>query len=968
MKQIRLVLLAGALFVALITNAQKAEKKSLTVEDFAGWKVMSSPILSNDGKITAFCVNPLKGDGNLIVKTVDSKKQDTLSRAYSPGFSSESDFIVYKIKQPEDSIRRAKKKKVKAELMPQDSLGIFVFKHHKVYTYPYVKQYSLPKENASWVAFLADIKNPTKKVEKESGKKTEEAAKKTEEAEKKPEIMEPKSESTEKKAETPKSKKKKDKPDAPKTKLVLFQAATGDTISFPYVTEYYYSPKGHKVAFIKQMKDSLDRTEVVVFNTENGKSDIIFKETGTAKKIVSDQEGGKFGFLFSADTIKEKVYSLYYGTLTSGTPKAVVLPDGPGLPVGWSPSEYGDLSFSKNGQYLFFGSSQKPEAEPKDTLLTEDKPVLDVWSWTDKELQPEQKLNADKERKRTYKAVFLIDKVKTIQLGDPTVQDIRIIQKGDGHLALGSDPTPYKRESSWTGKSAADYYIVDVETGVKRMIVKNKTSVSISAAGNYVVWFNSADSAYYFRSTNINVTEPINLTSKIPVSFCDERWDMPDDANTYGIAGWSENDKYIFINDRYDIWKVDLEGIKVPVNATKNYGRKNYLNLRYCRLDPEEEFIDTSKPVLVNAFDERSKSEGYFYADLRNYSEPKMMLMEDYKFEGLTKAKNADVLIWTRENVSECPDLWTGDLSFGHRHRLSDANPQQKDFVWPGVRLVHWESFSGKKLEGLLYFPETIDPEKKYPMIVYFYERNANNLHSYSNPSPSRSIVNSTFYTSNNYIVFVPDIVYEDGYPGKSAFDAIVSGTQFVSSMFPFIDRKHIGMEGQSWGGYQTAWLITQTDMFAAASAGAPVSNMISAYGGIRWGSGVSRMSQYEHTQSRIGGTLWEKPMQFIENSPIFYIPKIKTPLLIMSNDNDGAVPWYQGIEMFTAMRRLNKPVWMLTYNNEEHNLKAESWANRKDLTIRMKQFFDYYLKGEPMPAWMQNGIPAVKKGKFLGY
>jgi dipeptidyl aminopeptidase/acylaminoacyl peptidase len=342
--------------------------------------------------------------------------------------------------------------------------------------------------------------------------------------------------------------------------------------------------------------------------------------------------------------------------------------------------------------------------------------------------------------------------------------------------------------------------------------------------------------------------------------------------------------------------------------------------------------------------------------------------MEDFSFDDLRKAKNADVLIWTRENIDESPAVWTGNTAFEFRHQLSEANPQQNQFIWPGVRLVHWDSFSGKPLEGLLYYPENIDPEKKYPMIVYFYERNADNLHTYILPAPTRSTVNRSYFTSNGYLVFVPDVTYEEGYPGQSAFDAIVSGTQFVSNMFPFIDRKHIGIQGQSWGGYQTAWLITQTDMFAAAMAGAPVSNMTSAYGGIRWESGLSREFQYENSQSRIGGNLWDKPQQYIENSPLFYVPKIKTPLLIMHNDNDGAVPWYQGIELFTAMRRLQKPVWMLTYNNEEHNLKAESWANRMDLTIRMKEFFDHYLKGEPMPSWMEYGIPTIKKGKELGY
>ena len=499
-------------------------------------------------------------------------------------------------------------------------------------------------------------------------------------------------------------------------------------------------------------------------------------------------------------------------------------------------------------------------------------------------------------------------------------------------------------------------------------MVKNKSLVSLSPGGNFVVWYDPDDSTYYARSTNINSTEILDLSSKLPVLFCDERWDMPDNPNPYGIAGWSENDNYVLLYDRYDLWKVDLNGVKVPVNATRNYGRKNNLRFRYQKLDPEEEFIDTSNPVILHAFDEQNKSEGYFKADFRNYTEPLMLLMEDYKFENLAKAKNAETLIWMRENVTTSPDLWTGNMLFENRHQLSQSNVQQKNFIWPGVHLVHWDTFSGKSLEGLLYFPETIDPDKKYPMIVYFYERNADNLHEYTTPSPTRSTVNRTYYTSNDYIVFIPDITYSDGYPGQSAFDAVVSGTQVVSSLFPFIDRKRIGIQGQSWGGYQTAWLITQTEMFAAAMAGAPVANMTSAYGGIRWESGRSRMFQYENSQSRIGATLWDNPLQYIENSPLFYVPKIKTPLLIMHNDNDGAVPWYQGIELFSAMRRLNKPVWMLTYNNEAHNLKAESWANRMDLTMRMKQFFDHYLKGEPIPAWMRYGIPAFKKGKELGY
>jgi dipeptidyl aminopeptidase/acylaminoacyl peptidase len=695
---------------------------------------------------------------------------------------------------------------------------------------------------------------------------------------------------------------------------------------------------------------------------------VIFSRPGTAKKITSDKPGNRLGFVFSPDTTKTKVYSLFYAPNVSDEAKVVVAPSQQGLPVGWAPSEFGDLSFSDNGSRLYFGTNKIPQPEPKDTLIDEEKPVVDIWTWQDRELQPEQKINLEKDKKRTYKAVFLIDKEKTVQLADPEIREITTIQKGNGNIALGADRTPYKLASSWTARSNADYYIIDSETGTKRLIIKNKPMATLSPGGNFIVWYDSTDSSYYAQATTYDAPKAIKLNKQTNVSFCDERWDMPDDPNPYGIAGFSENDKYVFIYDRYDIWRFDMEGTRVPVIATQGHGRRNSLNLRYRKLDPEEDFIDTSKPVLLSAFDERNKSAGYFQADLRNYIEPKLLLVEDKLFDNLKKAKEADVLIWTREDVDEATNVWTSTKNFDKRHKLSEVNPEQAQYVWPKVHLVHWDTFSGKKMEGLLYFPDNIDQDKKYPMIVYFYERNADNLHAYTEPSPTRSTVNRTYYTSNGYIVFVPDITYETGYPGNSAFDAVVSGTQYVSNMYPFIDKEKIGIQGQSWGGYQTAWLITQTNMFAAAMAGAPVSNMTSAYGGIRWESGLSREYQYEVSQSRIGGTLWEKPMNYIENSPLFYVPKIKTPLLIMHNDGDGAVPWYQGIEMFMAMRRLSKPVWMLSYNNEEHNLKAESWANRMDLTIRMKQFFDHYLKGEPTPAWMQYGIPAVSKGKELRY
>jgi dipeptidyl aminopeptidase/acylaminoacyl peptidase len=250
-------------------------------------------------------------------------------------------------------------------------------------------------------------------------------------------------------------------------------------------------------------------------------------------------------------------------------------------------------------------------------------------------------------------------------------------------------------------------------------------------------------------------------------------------------------------------------------------------------------------------------------------------------------------------------------------------------------------------------------------MVVYFYERMSQQLHTYYSPTWNRSMISFPAFASRGYLIFIPDIPYRIGFPGESARNSIVSGvTNLISK--GFVDKNNIGLQGHSWGGYQIAYLVTQTNLFKCAESGAPVVNMVSAYGGIRWETGISRQFQYEHTQSRIGGTLWEKPLRYIENSPIFFADKIETPLLIMHNDKDGAVPWYQGIEFYMALRRLGKPAWLLNYNEEGHGLVQ--LRNRKDFQLRMGQFFDHYLKGAPKPKWMENGVPAIEKGIRQGY
>jgi dipeptidyl aminopeptidase/acylaminoacyl peptidase len=466
-----------------------------------------------------------------------------------------------------------------------------------------------------------------------------------------------------------------------------------------------------------------------------------------------------------------------------------------------------------------------------------------------------------------------------------------------------------------------------------------------------------------FKSYNTTTLQTKQIAKDIQFPLYDEDNDVPDDPNAYGIAMWMDNHTHFILYDRYDLWLVDATGMNASLLLTKGRPSKN--EYRFVNLDADKKVIGFKDQILLRVYNEINKNEGLAMLDLANKS---LFTITDIPMHLTTivGAKKSNQILVMQEDEKNAANIYP--YTFAQQKQasvaLSSINPQQANYNWMQSQLVKWKAYTGKTAEGVLYLPEDFDSKKKYPMIVYFYERNNQTLHNYLAPSPTPSRLNIPFFVSRGYVVFVPDIWYKKGYPGQGAYDYIVSGTRAMVQK-GFIDSTRIGLQGQSWGGYQIAYLITKTNLYAAAWAGAPVVNMTSAYGGIRWGAGINRQFQYEKTQSRIGANLWERPDLYIKNSPLFELNKVKTPIVIMSNDADDAVPWYQGIEMFTAMRRLSKPIWMLVYNNEAHNLVERK--NRKDIQIREQQFFDHYLKGAPMPIWMSKGVPAIMKGRDLG-
>jgi dipeptidyl aminopeptidase/acylaminoacyl peptidase len=382
---------------------------------------------------------------------------------------------------------------------------------------------------------------------------------------------------------------------------------------------------------------------------------------------------------------------------------------------------------------------------------------------------------------------------------------------------------------------------------------------------------------------------------------------------------------------------------------------------RYRSLDPEEKTIPAGQPLLLSVTNDRTRATGFYrLASLAAAAAPEKVVMLDKAFGAVTKARKTGTVVFTLSRFEEFPDLWLSDTSFKDMKKVSNANPQQAEFAWGKSEIIDYVNADGRKLRAILTRPDNFDPAKQYPLMVYIYEELTQGLHSYGMPNVATSI-NIPRYVSNGYVVLRPDIVYTTGYPGEAAEKCVIPAVNTVVAM-GFVDPKRVGIQGHSWGGYQITHLITRTNLFAAVEAGASVSNMISAYGGIRWGTGMSRAFQYEKTQSRIGAPPWDAPLQFIENSPIFWVKKIQTPYLTIHNDEDDAVPWYQGIEFITALRRLGKEGYLFNYNGERHGLRNRD--NMKHWTVHMDEFFDHYLLGRPRPEWMDTGVPFLERGK----
>jgi dipeptidyl aminopeptidase/acylaminoacyl peptidase len=932
----------------------RVDKQPLKFSDFDSWKSIQGQQVSRDGKFVGYALMPQDGDGEIIARNLTTgvewrhnrgwrqpvppsdpsdpsppqATQAQSARLVRPSFSADSRYLIFIIEPNKADVIKARKEKKRPDEMPKNALGIMDLSNGQVTKTERVKSFQLPEDGAGYLAYLSEPKPDNSESAKAAAAE---------------------------RPTTPAGRRGRGRRDEYGSDLVLRNLTNGSERTFSDALDYSFSKDAKSLLFTVSSKRE-ESNGVYLVAPEASEPAGLLTGKGKYTRLSWDEDQTQLAFLSNRDAAAEAQpkYKLYHWDRKASKATELVSTSVSGFRDGYVISERGSLSFSQDGSRLFFGIAPPADSE-KDAELesgVEDKVVVDLWHWKDDYIQPMQKVRAEQDRNRTYRAVYHLKEKKCLQLADEAMQNVN--PSANGMWATGTDNREYRilvgRDTTYD-----DVYLINTLDGSrKNLLKKSQYPLSWSPNGKFVAFYDGKD----WNTLSIPDGKITNLTARLNQSFRREEHDSPSTPPSYGSGGWVKDDKYVLLYDKYDIWQVAPDG-SAAKNLTDGVGRKEKIEFRYLRLDEDERYIDPAKPLLLSAENEATRDSG-FYRDRIDSGLPEKLIMQAKNFGNPVKAKDTDVLILTASRFNEFPDILMTDLSFKQLKKVSNVGEQLNKFLWGKSELIHYRNIDGVPLSGILIKPENFDPKQKYPMIVYIYERLSQGLHQFSAPSPGHSI-NRSFYASNGYLILLPDIVYTIGYPGQSALKCVLPAIQSVVNQ-GFVNENAIGIQGHSWGGYQIAYMVTQTNRFRAAAPGALVGNMTSAYSGIRWGSGLPRQFQYERTQSRIGGSLWEYPMRFLENSPIFHANRVHTPILMLHNDNDDAVPWYQGIEYYLALRRLGKEVYMFNYNGEFHGLRRRQ--NQKDYARRMKEFFDHFLKGEPKPEWMEKGIPYLEREK----
>lgn len=752
----------------------------------------------------------------------------------------------------------------------------------------------------------------------------------------------------------------------PGNNLVRRCMKTAELRFYSSVSLYKVSLNGEILVLLQTSKEEKEFTqEVNIVNVRGNEFHNIWKGVDI-NSITMDEEGKQLAFI-GVDRMYKKKAIWYYKLSDRESLKCLAKDSSEGIPGGGKIGEI--IRFSKDGGQIFFTLT---EGDPARSESAKDAIQVDIWNYNDQKLQSHQ-MSSPISRNYTGAIRVGTDKVFQLEYTDEWlalpnttyVSDTFALIRKQQNDGMGG-------EIKWNVSCRIYWYLISTINGSRKLLsfVEGNNLVELSPSQKYIIYFNKELNNYFsyeIKSSKIrNITQGIN-----------EFWgnDIKSEYYRYrSIGGWEQDDATVIIYGQNDIWQIDPAGIIPPVNLTNAYGREHNFVFTLA-IDPyNQRYLSRNEVLLFSAFNQETKESGFYKKKLGTIGNPDSLTMGPYIYDVAgnqsiqsiynfcpLKARSAKRYIVKRMSATEAPNYFTTS-DFKKFRAISRMQPQEA-YNWYTSELHNWESINGTKIKGILYKPENFDSLHRYPVIIHYYEKKSDGLNAYLIPEALSEACNISipYYVSNGYLVFCPDIHYVIGDPMEGTYESIVSAALHLAKI-PFVNAKKIALQGCSWGGIQTNYLVTKTSLFAAACSASGIADWISSYGSIL-GYGASLQGMYEIGQFRMGGTLWEITNKYIENSPILYANKISTPILLMHTKDDGICSFSNAIEFFTALRRLRKRSWMLVYEGNHGVLGNEA----KDYSIRMKQFFDHYLKDSLPPIWMTRGVPANQRGFTTG-
>jgi dipeptidyl aminopeptidase/acylaminoacyl peptidase len=982
----RLVLaLALAALVPLVGPAatmQQAARRAIQLEDIINWKTIGTTTVSNDGRWFAYRLSPGEGDAQVVVRDSRSDKELKFEigepaagggggggrggPAIGAGagstldFSEDSKWVAFTTYP-----KRAEAQRLRRQRRPiQTGVTIVNLATGAKHEVPKIRRFAFSGDASTWIALQryapqtsaggggAAAAAPGGRGRGGAGAQAGGAP--------------------------------SDRPRG--TDVILRELSTAQELNVGNVGDFAFARDGKLMAFTIDAQDKAGNG-VQLRDMVRGTVTVLDSGEAVYEQLTWTQKGDGLAVLKGTDDrrLRDRLHAVIGFTgFAAGAPQKTVYDPATdqSFPQGMTISASRAPAWTEDLQALTFGihtpraresgaTGRDAETEPQEgeerrqeTTSANDDPNADervdlvLWHWRDSRLQSQQEVQESRDRSFSYLAAYRLDTKQFIRLADDDVRTVTVAPKD--RWAIGMDDREYELMGNLDGRRFQDVYVIDMKNGQRRLASKRVRWFSgPSPDGSMFLMY---EDGHYFAHP-MDGGQPRNITLGVATSFVDTEDDHNVVKPPTGVIGWAKDSKSVLLHDNWDVWQVPV-GDGQAVNLTVN-GRKDQIRYqrRYALEPPEErrDGIDLTRPQYFAAYGEWTKKAGIARVDP---GKPGVELLgwSDASLGGLTKPKNADVLIYTRSTATEPNDYYITDATFEQSTRITDQRPQVAGFAWTeGSMLVNYTSDKGDKLQGVIFLPAGYEKGKSYPTLVNFYERMSQTANTFANPSANG--FNRSVYTSNGYAVFVPDIAYKVNDPGMSAVWCMVPAVKAAIAT-GIVDPKRIGITGHSWGGYQTSFLVTQTDIFAAAVAGAPLTNMISMYSLIYKNTGGWNGAIFEASQGRFKGGYWDNWDAYYRNSPVFFAKNVKTPLMILHNDRDGAVDFTQGVEYYNTLRRLQKPVIMLEYVGENHGLRKP--ANQRDYTVRMMEFFDHHLKGAPAPAWMTKGVPRLKMEEHL--